>query len=180
MGRLVEDLLLLARLDEGIPLSKEPVELVGLVADAIRTAAAVGPDWPTRLVASHPVEVSADGQRLRQVIDNLLSNVRSHTPKGTTTTVTVSEDVSGSAVIEVADTGGGLTEDQAQKVFERFYRTDRSRSRESGGAGLGLSIAASIVSAHGGTISAAQRSGGGAVFTVRIPIDLPAPESLTV
>ncbi|MFZ0666283.1 MAG: HAMP domain-containing sensor histidine kinase [Acidimicrobiales bacterium] len=180
MGRLVEDLLLLARLDEGIPLKKEPIELVALVSDAIRTAAAVGPDWPTTLVATHPVEVPADGPRLRQVIDNLLSNVRSHTPRGTTTTVTVSEDGSGSAVIEVADTGDGLTGEQARKVFERFYRTDRSRSRESGGAGLGLSIAASIVSAHGGSVSAAPRPGRGAVFTVRIPSDPVRPAPLAV
>jgi two-component system, OmpR family, sensor kinase len=170
MGRLVEDLLLLARLDEGVPLLKEPVELVALVADAIRTAETVGPEWPIKLVAARPVEVAADGPRLRQVVDNFLSNVRSHTPKGTETTVTVSVAASSLALIEVADTGKGLTEEQTAKVFERFYRTDGSRSRERGGAGLGLSIAASIVAAHGGTVSASGRPGGGSVFCARIPL----------
>jgi two-component system OmpR family sensor kinase len=169
MGRLVEDLLLLARLDEGIPMAAEQVELVSVTADAVRIAQAVGPDWPVRLVAAHPVAITGDGPRLRQVVDNLLANVRSHTPTGTTTSVTVSADKD-AAVIEVADTGPGLTEEQAAKVFERFYRTDRSRSRARGGAGLGLSIASSIVAAHHGTILAAPNPGGGAVFTVRIPL----------
>jgi two-component system OmpR family sensor kinase len=168
MGRLVEDLLLLARLDEGIPLAADHVELVSIAADAIKTAEAVGPAWPVRLVASAPVEITGDGPRLRQVLDNLLANVRAHTPPGTTTTVSVSTE-SGAATIEVADTGPGLTSEQASKVFERFYRTDRSRSRANGGAGLGLSIAASIVAAHGGTVGAAPGADKGAVFTVRIP-----------
>ena len=169
MGRLVEDLLLLARLDEGIPMAAEQVELVSITADAIRTAETVGPAWPLKLVAAQPVEITGDPARLRQVIDNLLANVRSHTPPGTTTTVTVSTDED-AALVEVADTGPGLTREQADKVFERFYRTDRSRSRAHGGAGLGLSIAASIVAAHGGTISAAPGPDSGAVFTVRIPL----------
>ncbi len=170
MGRLVEDLLLLARLDEGVPLAHEPVELVSVASDAVRTAEAVGAEWPVSLVAGSPVEVAGDGSRLRQVIDNLFANVRAHTPPGTTTTVTVGTE-SDQAVIEVADNGPGFTEEQAQKVFERFYRTDASRSRSSGGAGLGLSIASSIVGAHGGTITARRGpAGSGAVFTVRIPL----------
>ena len=169
MGRLVEDLLLLARFDEGIPLSLGSVELVSLAADAVKTAAAVGPQWPVKLVASNPVEVTGDGLRLRQIVDNFLSNVRAHTPPGTTTTVSVGTD-GDMAVIKVEDTGPGFTEEQAAKVFERFYRTDSSRSRSHGGAGLGLSIAASIALAHGGTIEATPARGGGAVFSVRIPI----------
>jgi two-component system OmpR family sensor kinase len=169
MGRLVEDLLLLARLDEGIPMATAEVELVSIAADAIGTGEAVGPAWPVNLVAANPVEIKGDAARLRQVVDNLLANVRSHTPPGTTTTVTVATDQT-SAIIEVADNGPGLTEEQASKVFERFYRTDHSRSRARGGAGLGLSIAASIVAAHRGTIRAAPGSSGGAVFTVRIPL----------
>jgi two-component system OmpR family sensor kinase len=169
MGRLVEDLLLLARLDEGIPMASEQVELVSVASEAIRVAEAVGPAWPVRLVAARPVEITGDAPRLRQVVDNLLANVRSHTPSGTTTTVSVTADQT-TASIEVSDTGPGLTEEQAAKVFERFYRTDRSRSRARGGAGLGLSIAASIVAAHHGTIRAAPNPTGGAVFTVRIPL----------
>jgi two-component system OmpR family sensor kinase len=102
------------------------------------------------------------------VVDNLLANVRSHTPEGTATTVSVSAD-SHMVTIGVADNGPGLTAEQASKVFERFYRTDLSRSRANGGAGLGLSIAASIVAAHGGTVGASPGAEGGAVFTVHIP-----------
>jgi two-component system, OmpR family, sensor kinase len=126
MGRLVEDLLLLARLDEGVPLAREPVELVAVTSDAVRTAEAVGPSWPVRLVAETPVEVTADGSRMRQVLDNLLANVRAHTPPGTPTTVTVRTE-SDQAVIEVADRGPGLTHEQAEKVFERFQPEERAR-----------------------------------------------------
>jgi two-component system OmpR family sensor kinase len=169
MGHLVEDLLLLARLDEGRPLAREPIELVSLCAEAIRTASAVGPQWPVSLHAGTPVETVGDGARIRQVVDNLLANVRTHTPAGTSATVRVFTD-GADAVIEVADNGGGLSEEEAAKVFERFYRADGSRSRQHGGAGLGLSIVASIVEAHGGTVLATGRPlPGGAVFTVRLP-----------
>jgi two-component system, OmpR family, sensor kinase len=174
MGRLVEDLLLLARLDEGIPLSTGPVELVSLASDAVRTAAAVGPQWPVTLVAEKPVEVVGDGARLRQILDNFLANVRAHTPEGTMATVTVGS-VDDMALIEVADNGPGFTEEQAARVLERFYRTDASRSREHGGAGLGLSIAVSIASAHGGRVTAEPAPGGGALFTVFIPVAGPTP-----
>jgi two-component system, OmpR family, sensor kinase len=176
MGRLVEDLLLLARLDEGIPLSTGPVELVSLASDAVRTAKAVGPQWPVTLVAENPVEVVADEARLRQILDNFLANVRAHTPEGTTATVTVGT-AGDMALIEVRDNGPGFTQEQATKVLERFYRTDASRSREHGGAGLGLSIAVSIASAHGGEVRAAPAPGGGAVFTAFIPVAGPIPPS---
>ena len=168
MKALVEDLLLLARLDEGRPIEMEPVELVGLAAEALQTAQTVGAAWPVRLDARRPVEIMGDRDRLRQVLDNLLVNVRTHTPPGTSTTVTLSlvDDV---AVVEVADDGPGLDGEQAAQVFERFYRADASRSRVHGGAGLGLAIVQAIVTAHGGTIGADAASGGGALFTIRLP-----------
>lgn len=169
MGHLVEDLLLLAHLDEGQPLADEPVELVDLLAGAMETARTVGPEWPVRLVASEAVEVVGDHVRLRQVVDNLLGNVRAHTPAGTATTVRVAR-AGDEAVIEVADEGPGITEGQAARLFERFYRADASRSRASGGAGLGLAIVTSIVEAHYGTVSARPGAAGGAVFTVRLPL----------
>jgi two-component system OmpR family sensor kinase len=175
MGHLVEDLLLLARLDEGQPLAQDDVELVDLLGGALETARMVGPQWPVRLVASEAVEVVGDSVRLRQVLDNLLGNVRSHTPPGTETTVTVRRS-GGEAVIDVADEGPGITEDQATRVFERFYRVDLSRARTRGGAGLGLAIVASIVQAHGGTVSARPGDRGGAVFTVRLPAILAVEE----
>jgi len=169
MGHLVEDLLLLARLDEGRPLAGEQVELVALCADAVRTASTVGPQWPVTLAAGRPVEVVGDGARIRQVVDNLLSNVRTHTPPGTSSVVRVGVD-GDEAVIEVADDGPGLDEEQAAHVFERFYRADPSRSRVHGGAGLGLSIVASIVGAHGGRVSVVSAPGEGTTFGVRLPI----------
>jgi two-component system OmpR family sensor kinase len=173
MGGLVEDLLLLARLDEGRPLEQQPVELVGLVAEAVGAASAVGPDWPARLEATHTVEVTGDAPRLRQVVDNLLANVRAHTPAGTLTVVRVGAR-DGSGVIEVADNGPGFPAGTEGRVFERFYRADPSRSRQNGGAGLGLAIVAAIVAAHGGTVAASDTPGGGATFTVWLP-GPPAP-----
>ena len=128
MDRLVSDLLTLARLDEGVPMEMAPVELVSLASDAVRTATAVGPDWPVRFWAAHPVEVSGDKDRLRQVLDNLLANVRAHTPPGTAATVRV-DQVGDQAEIEVRDTGPGMPDEEARRVFERFYRADPARSR---------------------------------------------------
>src|SRR3954452_19108717 len=176
MGDLVEDLLFLARLDEGRPLERVPVELVTVAAQAIDASRAVGPQWDMRLEAAHPVEVIGDATRLRQVVDNLLGNVRAHTPPGTATEVRIrTEDTD--AVIEVADNGPGLAPDQAARVFERFYRVDASRSRDRGGSGLGLSIVAAIVGVHGGRVDATSDiTHPGAVFTVRLPLP-PVAES---
>jgi two-component system, OmpR family, sensor kinase len=168
MDRLVSDLLTLARLDEGVPMEREPVELVALVSEGVRTAIAVGPEWPVQFWAPHPVEVTGDKDRLRQVVDNLLANVRAHTPEGTTTTVRV-DQIGDQAEIEVRDTGPGMTGDEANRIFERFYRSDPARSRQSGGSGLGLSIVAAIVEAHGGTVTASSAPGEGMAVTVRIP-----------
>ncbi|HUC05170.1 MAG TPA: HAMP domain-containing sensor histidine kinase [Acidimicrobiales bacterium] len=168
MERLVNDLLTLARLDEGLPLQVVPTELVGLCADAVRTATTVGPAWPVAFSAARPVEVLGDPGRLRQVIDNLLANVRAHTPEGTPTTVRVA--LAGhSAEITVRDAGPGMPAEDAARVFERFYRVDPARVRAHGGAGLGLSIVHAIVTAHGGSVSAESAPGQGMTVTVRLP-----------
>jgi two-component system OmpR family sensor kinase len=170
MGLLVEDLLLLARLDEGRPLERRPVELVRVAAEAVDAAQTVDPSWPAQVVATEPVEVIGDAARLRQVIDNLLANVRAHTPAGTRSTVRVAREAS-DAIVEVSDDGPGLNAEQAEKAFERFYRAEMSRSRQHGGAGLGLSIVAAIVNAHGGSVGVSETDGGGATFTIRLPVD---------
>jgi two-component system OmpR family sensor kinase len=173
----VADLLLLARLDEGRPMEQRSVDLVALCAEAVQTASTVGPEWPLTFEASRPIEVMGDATSLRQLVDNLLGNVRAHTPPGTSARVSVESDDFGAVVI-VEDNGPGMAPDEAEHVFERFYRSDPSRSRTHGGAGLGLSIVSAIVAAHGGTVTAAGVPGQGTRFTVHLPISPPWPDGV--
>jgi len=168
MSLLVEDLLLLARIDEGRPLEQEHVRLDEVVREAIDAARAVDPDRPIESELDEAV-VTGDHDRLRQVVDNLLANVRAHTPAGTPARVRVSCN-GATAVVEVADEGPGLDEEQLEHVFERFYRTDASRARASGGVGLGLSIVDAVVRAHGGEATASSRPGEGTTVTLQLPI----------
>lgn len=174
MGVLVDDLLLLTRLDEGRPLERVTVDLGALASEAVAAARAVDPAREIELGVVGSVEVVGDPGRLRQVVDNLLANVRSHTPPGTPARVVVSCD-DDRAVLEVADRGPGVDPADGPHLFERFYRADPSRSRDDAaqhpnGAGLGLAIVAAIVSAHGGRAEIANRDGGGAVVRVAIPV----------
>jgi len=170
MGRLVDELLLLARLDQGRPLEREPVELAGLVADAIVDARAVEPSRPLHLDHDGEVVVVGDAARLREVLDNLISNVGQHTPTGAAAAVRIGTD-GDNAVVEVTDSGPGLSAEQRERVFERFFRVDDSRQRQASGSGLGLSIVAAVVQAHGGTVEARSAAGGGTTFRVCIPRD---------
>ena len=164
----VDDLLLLARLDEGRPLERKPVDLASVARDAVDAARVVDPERPIELSAE-PAIVTGDEGRLRQVLDNLLANARAHTPDGTSVSVELRK-VDSRAELTVADRGPGLTEPQAARVFERFYRADSSRTRASGGAGLGLSIVAAVTEAHGGTVEARPTPGGGASFEITLPL----------
>ena len=173
LGLLVEDLLLLARLDQQRPLALEPVDLLQLARDAAHDASAVAPD---RLVSVDvtgdraPV-VLGDDARLRQVVGNLVSNALTHTPDGTPVRVRVGADqAAGLATVEVVDEGPGLSEEQTARVFERFYRAEASRNRAQGGSGLGLSIVAALVAAHGGHVEVDSRPGQGATFRVLLPL----------
>ncbi|GAA1966905.1 HAMP domain-containing sensor histidine kinase [Catenulispora subtropica] len=169
MGALVDELLLLARLDSGRALAHEPVDLVRLAVEAIADFRVTTPDRPVELVAD-PVVVHGDQDRLRQVLANLLANLRRHTPAGTSARLTVGSRAA-AAVIELADTGPGLTADQCTKVFERFYRVDAARTRSGeAGAGLGLAIVAAVAEAHGGVAEARPNPGGGLVISIRIPL----------
>ena len=168
MSLLVDDLLLLARLDEGRPLERDTVAFDDVVNDAVETARTLDPERPleTRI---EPAAVIGDRDRLRQIVDNLLANVRAHTPAESPARVSLTR-ADGNVRLTVADSGPGLTEEQAAHVFERFYRTDSSRARASGGVGLGLSIVAAVVEAHGGTVSAEPGEGGGTHFHVDLPV----------
>jgi two-component system OmpR family sensor kinase len=172
MQALIEDLLLLTRLDEGRPLERQPVELVGLAGEAVEAAQIISADWPLTIEADRPVEVTGDRMRLREVLDNLLANVRTHTPPGTPTTIRVRAS-GAEAVIEVADEGPGLDIEDAARVFERFYRADPSRARDRGGTGLGLAVVAALVGAHGGRVEVDTSRGDGATFRVRLPLAAP-------
>lgn len=178
MGGLVEDLLLLARLDEGRPVAHEPVDLTVLAADAVSDLHALDPDRPARLVplgpgaAAGPVVVTGDDGRLRQVVANLVGNVVRHTPAGTPVEIAVGT-ADGAGVLEVRDHGPGIDPVHAARVFERFYRVDASRTRESGGAGLGMAIVAAIVGAHRGHVSLAETPGGGTTVRVVVPSGIP-------
>lgn len=174
MGLLVEDLLLLARLDQQRPLERLPVELPVIVSDSVHAARAVDPERSIELVVDSggsPLVVLGDDARLRQVVGNLLSNALTHTPPGTGVVARL-RATEGMGIIEVADQGPGLTPEQAARVFERFYRVDSARSRPaaSGGSGLGLAIVAALVAAHGGTVEVDSAPGEGATFRVRLPL----------
>ncbi|MFC0505916.1 sensor histidine kinase [Micromonospora costi] len=168
MTSLVDDLLLLARLDSGRPLVAEPVDLTALVVDAVSDAHVAGPEHRWQLdLPDEPLTVTGDAARLHQVVANLLANARVHTPAGTTVTTTLRAEP-GAAVLSVADDGPGVPPELQPEVFERFARGDSSRSRAHGSTGLGLSIVAAVVDAHHGTVTVASRPGA-TVFTVRLP-----------
>jgi two-component system, OmpR family, sensor kinase len=168
MSLLVEDLLLLARLDEGRPLEQEEVELDELLHEAVDAALVLDPERPIEL-ALEQATVIGDRARLRQIVDNLFANVRSHTPERSPVRVGLRRE-NGRAVISVADSGPGLTEEQAAQAFERFWRSDASRARASGGVGLGLSIVAAVARAHGGDVAARSAPGEGATFVIELPL----------
>ena len=169
MTRLVEDLLLLARLDSGRPLEREPVDLSRLALDAVADAHVAGPDHRWELdMPDEPVMVVGDEARLHQVLANLLANARVHTGPGTVVTTRLSAEPSCS-VLRVTDNGPGIPDPLASEVFERFARGDSSRSRNGGSTGLGLSIVAAVVKAHHGTITV-DSAPGRTEFTVRLPL----------
>ncbi|WP_308198420.1 sensor histidine kinase [Actinomadura terrae] len=169
MGVLVDELLLLARLDQGRALEHGPVDLGALAGDAVADARAVAPEHPVALEGEGPLAVRGDADRLRQVLANLLANVRHHTPEGTPAVVRYGVR-DGGAVLEVEDAGPGLTAEQRARAFERFYRADPSRSHGRGGSGLGLSIVAAVVAAHGGEVALEAAPGGGTVVRIRLPL----------
>lgn len=173
MSTLVDDLLMLARLDEERPLLIGSVDLLVLAAEATTDAGARAPRRTIRLVGLdgelEPVVVPGDDARLRQVLGNLLTNAITHTPDGTPIEVAIGTTGT-NAILEVRDHGPGIDEATAQRVFERFFRADKARSRERGGSGLGLAIVAAIVGHHHGRVEVLETDGGGATFRVRLPL----------
>jgi two-component system OmpR family sensor kinase len=174
MGGLVNDLLLLTRLDTRRPMERGPVDLMVLAADAVQDARALAPDRKVRLLGLsgdlEPTTIEGDEDKLRQVVTNLVGNAVNHTPEGTSIEIAVGRDAAGRARLEVRDHGEGVDPVKARRVFERFYRADPSRGRGNGGGnGLGLAIVAAIVAAHDGQVGVAKTPGGGATFVVDLP-----------
>ncbi len=178
MGDLVDDLLLLARLDQGRPLARERVDLAVLVGDAVDDARAVHPERAITADTNGALNVTGDEPRLRQVLGNLLANACTHTPPGSPVQVTLRQE-DREAIIEVTDEGPGLRTEQLPHLFERFWRADQSRTRASGGVGLGLSIVDAIVRAHTGRVEVDTEPGRGTTFRVRLPIDAPSSTAAT-
>ncbi|HEV7167296.1 MAG TPA: HAMP domain-containing sensor histidine kinase [Micrococcaceae bacterium] len=187
MGELVEDLLMLARIDEQRPLQRKPVDLLLLGHDAVVDARAADRSRDIRVVglqgprgASAPT--SGDEAKLRQVVANLMGNCLRYTPAGSPVEIAVGSEESGGkhqAVLQVRDHGPGISEEEAPRIFERFYRADSSRNRDTGGSGLGLAIVSAIVASHEGTVRLSDTPGGGATLTIRLPFQDPgeAPDT---
>jgi two-component system OmpR family sensor kinase len=169
MSVLVDDMLLIARLDQGRPLESKPVDLQLIASDAAADARAVAPRREITLSAPGPIIVAGDDTRLRQVLGNLVRNALVHTPQQSAIEIAVSR-VDGVGRMSVIDHGPGLKSAEIEHIFEPFYRADPSRSRDSGGAGLGLSIVSAVVGAHGGNVKVTETSGGGATFEVELPL----------
>jgi two-component system OmpR family sensor kinase len=172
MSTLVDDMLLIARLDQGRPLDSKPVDLQTIARDAAADAQVVAPQREIKLDAPASVVVTGDDIRLRQVLGNLVRNALVHTPSKTPIEIALTT-VNGSAKVSVADHGPGLRPEEMDRIFEPFFRADPSRSRDSGGAGLGLSIVSAVVVAHGGHVMVRETSGGGATFEVELPLASP-------
>jgi two-component system, OmpR family, sensor kinase len=168
MGVMVDDLLLLARLDQKRPIERQPVDLTRITADAVDDTRTVAPDRVIDYSPNGAIVVPGDEVRLRQVLANLLTNAVRHTPPDTPVHVQVTSDDT-EAVIEVRDEGPGMVPEEATRVFERFWRADSSRARVSGGTGLGLAIVSAIAEAHGGRAEVLTAPGAGAAFRVHLP-----------
>jgi two-component system OmpR family sensor kinase len=177
MAGLVEDLLLLAQLDEGRPMQFEEVDLTDVAVEAIASARVIAPDRVVTLKIDGVPVVTGDFGRLRQVLDNLIANVRTHTPPETSCTITITPD-DDTVTVVVADDGPGMQRTDAELAFERFHRADPSRTRMSGGAGLGLSIVEAIVDHHGGTVTihSDAEHGIGTTLTIRLPRTPPSKD----
>ncbi|HXS65749.1 MAG TPA: HAMP domain-containing sensor histidine kinase [Streptosporangiaceae bacterium] len=189
MGVLVDDLLLLARLDQQRSLEFRTVDMLGIAVDAMHDARVIAPDRAINLTVASPEAalVIGDEVGLRQVVGNLMNNAITHTPEGTPIdlTIRVADSVPAPVpplggpgdpvvILEVADHGTGLSAEQREHVFERFYRTDKSRTRKAGGTGLGLAIVNSMISTHGGRVWVDTTPGGGATFGFGLAL---APEA---
>jgi heavy metal sensor kinase len=170
MKSVVEGLLVLARADTGaLALVKEEMDLAPAVEDACRLLAPLAAERSVNLETRlQPLLAWVDRERFAELMANLIGNAIRYNREGGRVEVCL-QNKNGDALLEVADTGIGIPEDELPHVFERFYRVDKARSRALGGSGLGLAIAKWVVEAHGGRITVASQAGHGTTFNVWLP-----------
>ena len=171
LSRLTENMVTLARADAGEALvRKEPVDLATVAREVCRKLAPLSEQHKVALTceATEPALVSGDAIALEQLVFNLAENALRYTPPGEGATVRVTT-AGVEVVVEVEDHGSGISAEHLPHLFERFYRVDKARSRDFGGAGLGLSIVKTLVEAHGGRVEVRSEVGQGSTFTVRLP-----------
>ncbi|GAB4440088.1 MAG: HAMP domain-containing sensor histidine kinase [Chloroflexi bacterium OHK40] len=167
--RMVNDLLLLAQSDARVQIRNEPLELDTLMLEVYRELRPLAGEVSLRIGSEDQVTVTGDRDRLKQALLNLGVNALQYTPAGGVITLGL-EQRDGFALLTVADTGVGISEEDLPHVFERFYRADPSRSRYSGGAGLGLSIVRRVAEAHNGYATVASIPGRGSTFAIWLPL----------
>jgi two-component system OmpR family sensor kinase len=177
MSSLVESLLTLARLDENQKLEAAPVEMVGLIRDIIARDVPgkqkISLSLLTLSGAKPPSDFSFTAEvnegQIRQVLVNLIENAKRFSPNKGSIEIAIGQKTDGELTLEVIDHGEGIPKQLRDKVFERFYRADNSRNRDTGGTGLGLAIVKEIISLHKGRIEVRETPGGGATFRVKLP-----------
>jgi two-component system phosphate regulon sensor histidine kinase PhoR len=167
---LVSDLLTLARLEVEVPSTKEQIALRSLIEEQIGSRKGALLDQDVSVTIDCPaIEIQADRSRLSTALSNLIDNAIYYNKPGGQ--ITISAEVLGNMLkLAVTDTGQGIPSEELPRIFERFYRVDKARTRDSGGTGLGLSIVKHAIESQGGTISVTSRAGLGSTFTVRLPL----------
>jgi len=174
MQRMVADLLLLAQVDRGQVVEFLPLRLDELLQDVYRLMLPRSGGHLLSLAANEAITVLGDPERLKQAVLNLVENALHYTPEGGSVMIGL-DTVDESARVWVRDTGVGIAPEEQERIFNRFYRVDRSRRRDGGGAGLGLAIVRYLVEAHGGQVQVKSRPGAGSTFTVLLPLAPAAP-----
>ncbi|MBR2700438.1 MAG: GHKL domain-containing protein, partial [Clostridia bacterium] len=172
LNRIVSDLLTLVNIDSGaMKLNLTDLDISGLLQEQVKRLAPLARENGIELEcdAGGAILVPGDALKLQQVLYNVIDNAIKYTPRGGEVHCSVARS-GRMAVIRIADTGEGIPEEDLPHIFDRFYRVDKARSRETGGTGLGLSIVKQIVMSHGGTITPESTLGKGTTFTIRLPM----------
>ena len=178
LNRIVSDLLTLVSIDNGMKLNMAELDIGNLLQEQVKRLSPLARENGVELdcTAKESLEVSGDALKLQQVIYNIIDNAIKYTPRGGEVHCSLAKSGK-KAVIRVSDTGVGIPEEDLPHIFDRFYRVDKARSRETGGTGLGLSIVKQFILLHGGTIEASSAPGKGSTFTIELPLSARKPEA---